>query len=236
MLLPTDSIDVVINLASPIRYIFDGQIINAGAYHFNGRREKAVTIMQSGDLRLFGVSFQPYGLYPFIKTPVNQLPHHIVNVESVSPSLAADIDRAVGTSKSIGQAICILEATLIRHLDVSSRDADAANVLRSFQNWDSSISMFCNQTCLDIKQLERLCQKYIGLNPGKLKRVEKIQAASRQIIQLQSKDSLTTLAYDNDYFDQSHLIREFRTFLGLTPNKFRRDHMTVRDITKYSYQ
>lgn len=89
---------------------------------------------------------------------------------------------------------------------------------------------------MDIKQLERLCQKYTGLNPRKLIRVARVQAANRQIMRLQSVKALTTLAYDNNYFDQSHFIREFRTFMGLTPRQFRRDHMTVKDITKYSYQ
>ncbi len=235
-LLPTDSIDVVMNLASPIHYDLSGELIKAGQCHFNGKRENAATIMQSGCLRLFGISFQPYGLYPFIKIPVNHFNNQLVDLKCVSEPLAADIERAVCKAKSAGQTIRLLEEALMRHLDVSCKDFEAAHVLRSFQNWDSSVNTFCEQTAMNIKQLERLCQKYTGLNPRKLIRVARVQAASCQILKLQSDKALTALAYDNNYFDQSHFIREFRTFMGLTPHQFCRDHMTVRDITKYSYQ
>ena len=32
--------------------------------------------------------------------------------------------------------------------------------------------------------------------------------------------SLTELAYDNGYFDQSHFIHDFRSMTGLTPKQF----------------
>ena len=236
MLLPTDSIDVVMNLASPIHYDLWGKLTKAGLCHFNGMRENAATIMQSGCLQLYGISFEPYGLYPVIKVPVNHFNNQLVDLRCVSEPLTADIERAVCTAKSTGQTIRLLEEALMRHLDVNCKDFEAAQVLRSFQNWGSSVSMFCDQTAMDIKQLERLCQKYTGLNPRKLIRVARVQAANRQIMRLQSVKTLTTLAYDNNYFDQSHFIRVFRTFMGLTPRQFRRDHMTVKDITKYSYQ
>ena len=236
MLLPTDSIDVVMNLASPIHYDLSGKLTKAGQCHFNGMRENATIIMQSGCLQLFGISFEPYGLYPFIKVPVNHFNNQLVDLSCVSKTLTAGIGHAVRTAKSAGHTIRLLEDAIMRHLDVSCKDFEAANVLRSFQNCDLSVSTFCDQTAMNIKQLERLCQKYTGLNPKKLRSVARVQSANRQIMKLQSIKALTALAYDNDYFDQSHFIREFRTFMGLTPHEFRRDHMTVKDITKYSYQ
>jgi AraC-like DNA-binding protein len=236
MLFPTDSIDVVINLSSPIHYNFSSEVIKAGQCHVNGRRDSAATIMQSGQLRLFGISFEPYGLYPFFKIPVNQFNNQLVDLWHVSAALTADIKRAICAEKTTEQTIRLLEDALMRYLDVDSRDADAAKALQLFQQWDSSISAFCNQFIMDIKQLERLCLKYTGLNPKKLKRIARVQSVNRQILEFGNRKALTALAYDNDYFDQSHFIREFRTFMGLTPDQFRQYHATVKDITRYSYQ
>ncbi len=177
MLLPTDSIDVVMNLASPIHYDLSGKLTKAGQCHFNGMRENATIIMQSGCLQLFGISFEPYGLYPFIKIPINHFNNQLVDLRCVSEPLTADIERAACTAESAGQTIRLLEEALMRHLDVSCKEFEAAQVLRSFQNWGSSVSMFCDQTAMDIKQLERLCQKYTGLNPRKLIRVARVQVA-----------------------------------------------------------
>jgi len=232
MLLPTDSIDVVINLSDSIYYSFGGEIIKAGACHFNGSREKPVTILQSGRLRLFGISFEPYGLFPFIKKPMNQFHNQLVDLRQVKEPLSAEIERAVRMAAKADQAVRLLEDTLMAHFQISGADADAAVVLRLFQDWDSSINAFCENTKVDIKQLERLCKKYIGLNPKNLKRVARIQEVNRQILMLRKE--LTALAYDNNFFDQSHFIKEFRACMGLTPKQFRQSRSTVKDITRYS--
>jgi AraC-like DNA-binding protein len=36
-----------------------------------------------------------------------------------------------------------------------------------------------------------------------------------------NKKSLGDLAFIMEYFDESHFIREFKEFTGITPNKFR---------------
>lgn len=235
-LIPTDSIDVIINLDCPLYYAVDGKITEAGPCHFNGMREVASTIIQKGQLRLFGISFEPYGLYPFIKTPIDQFTNRIVTMGSICPSLAAELEHAVSDHQPSDLTISSLEAALARHLGLSRRIADSVDLLQSFLNSDASINGFCEQACIDIKRLERLCLRYTGFSPKKLKRVLKVETASNQIIKMRSNDSLTTLAYDNEYYDQSHLIREFRSFLGVPPDQFRRSHLAVKAVMKYLYK
>ena len=39
--------------------------------------------------------------------------------------------------------------------------------------------------------------------------------------------SLTDLAYENEYFDQAHFIKEFKEFTGLTPKDFFGDDLKM---------
>jgi AraC-like DNA-binding protein len=39
--------------------------------------------------------------------------------------------------------------------------------------------------------------------------------------------SLTDLAYENEYFDQAHFIKEFKQFTGLTPKEFFGDSLKM---------
>jgi AraC-like DNA-binding protein len=37
---------------------------------------------------------------------------------------------------------------------------------------------------------------------------------------LNEPESLTNIAYESDYFDQSHFIKDFKEFIGITPKEF----------------
>lgn len=46
---------------------------------------------------------------------------------------------------------------------------------------------------------------------------------------------LAGIAYDNNFTDQAHFIKEFRKFSGATPRIFQQEKVTVKDNAKYRY-
>ena len=46
-----------------------------------------------------------------------------------------------------------------------------------------------------------------------------------------TEESLTKIAYDNDYFDQAHFIKDFKEFIGTTPKDFLgNEHMALSTL------
>jgi AraC-like DNA-binding protein len=43
-------------------------------------------------------------------------------------------------------------------------------------------------------------------------------------------NNLTSIAYEFGYFDQSHFIRDFKNFSGITPSEYIREQHPVNDI------
>ncbi|SEL99845.1 Helix-turn-helix domain-containing protein [Chitinophaga rupis] len=65
-------------------------------------------------------------------------------------------------------------------------------------------------------------RKHLGLTPGHFKKIIRL----RKSISEQKKqpgNRLSDLTYALDYFDQSHMTREFRALTGMPPKKFFRD-------------
>ena len=60
-LLPTDCIDVILNLKSNMIYETEYGKITAPSFHINGLRSKANFIHQINEVCIFGISFYPYG-------------------------------------------------------------------------------------------------------------------------------------------------------------------------------
>lgn len=69
------------------------------------------------------------------------------------------------------------------------------------------------------RSLQRLFAEHVGLSPKVYSRVCQFQAAFRQL-SMGNFTKLSDIAYENGYADQSHLIRAFREFTGLTPTDY----------------
>jgi methylphosphotriester-DNA--protein-cysteine methyltransferase len=69
------------------------------------------------------------------------------------------------------------------------------------------------------RQLERHFRKQIGISPKQLSKVIRLQATLQMLIN-QNSETLTEIAYESEYFDQNHFIKDFKEFVGVTPKEF----------------
>ncbi|WP_431214689.1 helix-turn-helix domain-containing protein [Puia sp. P3] len=67
------------------------------------------------------------------------------------------------------------------------------------------------------RRLERQFMNAVGLSP---KRFCNIVRAHAFLKHLPEGESLTGYAYESGYYDQAHLIREFKQMTGLTPSQY----------------
>lgn len=74
---------------------------------------------------------------------------------------------------------------------------------------------------LSERTLERRFQEAIGLSPMLFGRICRFQASLNRL-RAQSYDKLSDIAFEHEYADQSHFIRNFKEFTGLTPFQFRK--------------
>lgn len=68
------------------------------------------------------------------------------------------------------------------------------------------------------RYLQKLFLQHIGVTPKLYGQINRFQRSLRHINK--NEASLTSIAYDCGYADQSHFIREFKTFTGTTPSAY----------------
>lgn len=68
------------------------------------------------------------------------------------------------------------------------------------------------------RELQRACQRWLGLSPKAFLRIERVWAAREAI---RAGGPLAMIAADLGYADQAHLTREVRELLGVTPRELR---------------
>jgi AraC-like DNA-binding protein len=82
-----------------------------------------------------------------------------------------------------------------------------------------SVNEFSKSNNINRRQLARKFSSSIGISPKQLAKTIRIQSALKVLLNEEIK-SLTDLAYENEYFDQAHFIKEFKEFTGLKPKEF----------------
>ncbi len=73
--------------------------------------------------------------------------------------------------------------------------------------------------CVTERTLQRMFEKNIGVSPNQFRKIHQFNRAFRQLNNRQFQ-SLSDIAYDNGYADQSHYIRSFKEFTNITPKEY----------------
>ena len=92
-----------------------------------------------------------------------------------------------------------------------------------------SVDELSKRININRRQLERKFTSTIGLSPKQLSKTIRLQAAIKMLLN-KKYASLTTLAHAGEYYDQSHFIKDFKEFTGLTPKEFYGGHLEMSSL------
>ena len=70
------------------------------------------------------------------------------------------------------------------------------------------------------RKLERLFQATIGISPGKYLQIVRLHHFLSLVRSKQEPESLTMAGLESGYYDQAHLIHNFKQTTGLTPMQY----------------
>jgi AraC-like DNA-binding protein len=173
-----------------------------------------------GEVHLFIVVFRPDGFNRLFGLPASELKDKVVSFTDLFGWQGLCLQQSMG-SASLSEKIEQTEAFILRLLDGRSWAADpkitASLQLIQKHNGMITIHQLANALCCHTRQLERQFNTVVGLSP---KRFCNIIRAHAFLKHLQVQSRLTSKAYETGYFDQAHLIREFKQITGLTPSQY----------------
>lgn len=235
-LLPVSNIDFILNFSSPIQYLKRGgsEIVQTG-FHFNGIRDRYCLIRQKGILRIFGISFFPTGLFPLLKIPLSEFKDKTIELDLTLKNFTEIIINKIDTTQPIAEIISVIENQLLQSIDISL--VPSKETLKIFEVFNEDIKVcninsLCKQHGINQRRLERLFNKYVGISPKLFHRINRFQEVINNIEKI-STENFTSIAYNNNYYDQTHFIKDFKLFTNTTPVEFANQNKAVKQIIKY---
>jgi len=193
-----------------------------------------------GNLTLYGQTIQPAELHfreGFTFIACFLFPHTLTQLFGIAPkeindsyldiTLLAqakkfDLEERLLASASLEESLALIEKFILKLSAQSPTDDDriifATEQLKNSKGLLSLVQLR-NELHITERSFQRLFENNIGISPNLYKRICQFQAAFDQIHQT-SLLKLINVAYDSGFADQSHFIRVFKEFTGLTPNEY----------------
>ncbi|HWI60931.1 MAG TPA: helix-turn-helix domain-containing protein [Symbiobacteriaceae bacterium] len=173
-----------------------------------GPLTRPVTLTAPGVVRLAGVRFHPWGFWPFFGAPVHRLRDRLLPY----PNMAVPPD--------IAEGLAALEQHLLARM--AENHPLVAPMARAVLDSEGMLPVaeLEERSGVSARHLERLFQEVVGLTPKRLSVIIRFDKARRALFR-NPDVSLTEVASQMGYYDQSHFIRDFRTHFGMTPGEFR---------------
>jgi AraC-like DNA-binding protein len=206
-----------------------GEITTLPKCFLIGQLTEPYVIEPVGETGSFVVQFKPNGFLPFSTIPIKEMENKAISLEKLFGQNGLDIEQKILNAKSTSDRIQIIEAFLLKLLaDRTTIDNIVKSTIETIlkANGQFSVTEYSQNNNVNRRQLARKFSTAIGLSPKQLAKTIRIQTALKALLN-NEQTSLTDLAYQNEYFDQAHFIKEFKEFTGLTPKEFYGDDLKM---------
>ena len=180
--------------------------------------------------RVIGICFYPWAVRTFLKVPPYELTDKKISLEDIFGTRIISFYEEILNSADHKEAFKIIENYLIKVLhdshpiDRMVEDA-SKRILKSYGT--VQLNSLVSAYNISERRFEQRFNESLGVTPKFYSRLARFQNSLRL---LNSGINLTEITYQCGYFDQSHFIRDFKLFSGITPNKYLAEKHSVDDI------
>jgi AraC-like DNA-binding protein len=175
-----------------------------------------------GESQVFGVKFKPGGFRPFLKFSVSKLADRMVPVQRIFGDEVNALRDVVLSLRSEKEKVEAANAFFRACLPKPDQTIALAGALVEEILQDGEINTvddLVDRAGIGKRSLQRLFNEYVGVSPKwvirRYRLHELIERANHGV-----QPDWAQLALDLGYFDQAHLINDFRSITGYSPTEY----------------
>jgi AraC-like DNA-binding protein len=225
-ILPTGKLELAINLRQDEMRFHDSDVSESpsrfSAAVVSGAHGRSFVPAAREELCVIGVHFKPGGAFPFLGVPVSDLADTHIDLDILWGPLAGRLRERLYEAGSSAERFHLVEAALLKRL-YRGREPHYAipAALEIFANNHGGpvVREAAKNLGLSQRRFIQVFKTEVGMTPKLFSRIQRFQK-SRLLIHGDPSPDWASLAIDLGYFDQSHLINEFREFSGVSPTDY----------------
>lgn len=224
MILPKGTVEIIFNFSDPINYINPSQQISKKlpAVFINGINFKSFKLIKAGRQKFLGIQLNGAGLKLLFNVPAKEFNNRVYEGLEVCPGLDA-LSSELYSKKLFSEQV----ETLLKWIKRKVYGVNLENSISRVQKLmclnyypGLTVKKLSDKICLSDRQLRRFCFDWLGMSTEEYIHYTKYLTSLYQLHH--TGLTLTEVGLMAGYYDQSHFIREFKSYTDMTPKEYAR--------------
>jgi AraC-like DNA-binding protein len=215
---PQNSLFFYINDRISVQQNGEGEFVLQPRCVIVGPQLTRVTIDINHSHKAVRVGFHPGGLYRLLGLSLSEMVDGSYDANDVFGNEMNEVNEQLQEAKNFDVIKEIIENFLLAKTKKLKHylPFDSAMLELLKMNGLVPIEKMASLACVSLRQFERISKERLGIPPKLFARLIRFSKAYR-LRENASELSWTSIAYECGYFDQMHLIRDFKQFAGVAP-------------------
>lgn len=165
--------------------------------------------------------FNPQGAYRFFRMPLNDIKNQIHPLKDILGTVAKQLEEQISNVESIEGKVALLQQFLLKQFLLQEEDAIFEYCITKIISSKGKITVkeLEKKTGYSSRWLNMKFTDKLGISPKNLATVIRFKQYYQALINNEERSFMQNEFYDY-YYDQSHFIKDFKRFTGLTYSGF----------------
>ncbi|MBV9888450.1 MAG: AraC family transcriptional regulator [Acidobacteria bacterium] len=178
------------------------------------------TLLHQGTFQSFIIMFQAHGLTDLFGVPSSEVTNHTYDADAVLGKPIRELEQRLGNCETFQQRDSVANhffEELLKHAQTADRMTFAADRILSSGGRLPTADL-AGQAGIGVRQFQREFSARFGASPKLFSRIVRFQNALDTKARSSTK-SWTDVAHEFGYYDQMHMVHDFREFTGESPTE-----------------
>jgi len=189
-----------------------------------GQEKSFVDLKYQGSVNMIFVVFRPAGVKVFFPIPADRSAGVRLTAGDMHNKELLQLESDIANTEDDSLCIHLIERFLLKQLiPYGTYSQQNHNRLQTaiglINSGVKEIEQLADAACLSTRQFNRIFCENIGTHPKEFIRIVRFQRALN-ILEKNKNLNLTQITCECGYFDQSHMIKEFRAISGYKPTEY----------------
>lgn len=224
-MLPSAQATLIINLLEDETRTYSEA---GGAWHcerlsgstFGGARTRSFIIDTTEQQYVMGAIFHVGGAQAFTREPLDRLAERDIALEDLFGSAARRLRERLLNAGTAARRLALLDQWLYERLAHAEPQSPLLGALYALRQAPAGhIGRIVRSSGLSPRRFDALFHAQIGMGPKRYARLLRFRTVVEAVHRRERID-WSRVAADCGFYDQPHLVREFRAFSGMTPTEY----------------
>lgn len=222
---PSGNTEIIFNLGYGNWHILNGESFETTPpIELWGQLVRPLSIKSTGRNTMLGIRLLPHGAAAILNDNISLFNNQVSSFSDINGKAVSTLHNQLLEARSWSKRMALVESFLLQQLSLATKRLPKLAVINDLmyelRQQDTPLTMETMATRYGItaRYMQQLFLQYTGLTPKLYSQINRFQK-SLQLVTA-GDESLTSIAYECGYADQSHFIKEFKSFTGYTPSGY----------------